>query len=58
MKNFKKLALKVITIEQQAIAELEQFIDHNFEQACQLMFACKGELLLLVWVNQAISAVK
>lgn len=47
MKNFKQLALKVITIEQQAIAELQQFIDHNFEQACQLMFVCKGRVIVI-----------
>ena len=38
MKNFKQLALNVINIEQQAIAELTQYIDENFTKACELMF--------------------
>ncbi|WP_019027271.1 KpsF/GutQ family sugar-phosphate isomerase [Colwellia piezophila] len=47
MKNFKQLAKNVIKIEQQAIAELEQFIDDNFELACQLMFHCKGRVIVI-----------
>lgn len=47
MKNFKQLAKNVIEIEQQAIAELVQFIDDNFELACQLMFHCKGRVIVI-----------
>ena len=47
MKNFKTLATQVIKIEQQAIEDLQQYIDHNFEQACQLMFACKGRVIVI-----------
>ena len=47
MNNFKKLALDVIQIEQQAIAELTQYIDQNFEDACQLMFTCKGRVIIV-----------
>ncbi|AAZ26760.1 MULTISPECIES: KpsF/GutQ family sugar-phosphate isomerase [Colwellia] len=47
MKNFKELAKNVIEIEQQAIAELVQFIDDNFELACQLMFHCKGRVIVI-----------
>jgi len=47
MKNFKSLAKQVIRIEQQAIAELEQFIDDGFEKACQLMFNCKGRVIVI-----------
>ena len=47
MKNFKQLAKNVINIEQQAIAELLQYIDDNFEYACQLMFACKGRVIVI-----------
>lgn len=47
MKNFKELALQVITIEQQSIQELRQFIDEHFEQACQLMCHCKGRVIVI-----------
>jgi arabinose-5-phosphate isomerase len=47
MKNFKQLAKQVITIEQHAIEELLQFIDDNFEQACQLMLECKGRVIVI-----------
>ena len=47
MKNFKQLAKQVIDIEQQAIHELQQFIDDNFEQACLLMLACKGRVIVI-----------
>jgi len=47
MQNFKELAKNVINIEQQAIAELVQFIDDSFELACQLMFNCKGRVIVI-----------
>jgi arabinose-5-phosphate isomerase len=47
MKNFKQLAKKVIDIETQAIAELEQFIDDGFELACQFMFNCEGRVIVV-----------
>jgi len=47
MKNFKHLAKNVISIEQQAIAELEQYIDDGFELACQFMFNCKGRVIVI-----------
>lgn len=47
MKNFKQQALNVIQIEQQAINELTQFIDNSFENACQLMFDCKGRVIVI-----------
>lgn len=47
MKNFKELAKNVINIEQQAIAELLQYIDSNFEHACQLMFNCQGRVIVV-----------
>jgi len=47
MKNFKQLAKQVITIEQQAITELLQFIDDNFAYACQLMLECKGRVIVI-----------
>jgi arabinose-5-phosphate isomerase len=47
MNNFKQLALDVIHIEQQAIAELVQYIDQGFELACQLMFDCQGRVIIV-----------
>ena len=47
MKNFKQLALNVINIEQQAIAELCKFIDDDFAQACELMFHCTGRVIVI-----------
>jgi len=47
MKNFKQLALDVIRIEQQAIAELTQYINPDFELACQLMFNCQGRVIIV-----------
>ncbi|GHE93120.1 KpsF/GutQ family sugar-phosphate isomerase [Thalassotalea profundi] len=47
MKNFKQQALNVIQIEQQAINEISQFIDECFEDACQLMFDCKGRVIVI-----------
>lgn len=47
MKNFKQLAKNVIEIEQNAIAELASFINDEFAQACQLMFNCKGRVIVI-----------
>ncbi|XQW84572.1 KpsF/GutQ family sugar-phosphate isomerase [Thalassotalea piscium] len=47
MKDFKLQALNVINIEQQAINELSQFIDDDFARACQLMFDCKGRVIVI-----------
>jgi arabinose-5-phosphate isomerase len=47
MKDFKVLAKNVIKIQQQAIAELDQFIDEGFELACQLMFQCQGRVIVV-----------
>ncbi len=47
MKNFKELAKNVINIEQQAITELLQYVDDNFELACQLMFNCQGRVIVI-----------
>jgi arabinose-5-phosphate isomerase len=47
MQKFKQLAKNVINIEQQAIAELLQYIDDNFELACQLMYDCKGRVIVI-----------
>ena len=47
MKNFKQLATQVIEIEQQAIKELLQYVNHSFELSCQLMFDCQGRVIVI-----------
>ncbi len=47
MQNFKELAKNVIKIEQKAIVDLLQYIDDSFEQACQLMYHCKGRVIVI-----------
>jgi arabinose-5-phosphate isomerase len=47
MKNFKQLALNVIDIEKQAIEEIKQFINDDFEKACQLMIDCSGRVIVI-----------
>ncbi|SFD30377.1 arabinose-5-phosphate isomerase [Pseudoalteromonas denitrificans DSM 6059] len=47
MQNFITHAKQVLTIEKQAISQLEQYIDHNFENACQLMFNCQGRIIVI-----------
>jgi arabinose-5-phosphate isomerase len=47
MSIFKSLALDVINTEQQAVAELTQYIDEGFELACQLIFDCAGRVIVI-----------
>jgi len=47
MKQFKQLALNVINIEKQAIEEIKQYINDDFELACQLMFSCTGRVIVI-----------
>lgn len=44
--NFCTSGLNVIEAEAAAIFALTQKIDENFEQACKLMFACKGHVVV------------
>jgi arabinose-5-phosphate isomerase len=41
------LALAVIQVEMQAIADLASRIDEKFVLACKLMFACKGRVVVI-----------
>lgn len=47
MSVFKPLALEVINTEKDAIAELVQYIDDDFEHACELMFNCTGRVIVI-----------
>lgn len=44
--NFCKLGLAVIETEAQAVFELTQRIDERFEQACELLLACQGRIVV------------
>lgn len=44
--NFCTLGLAVIETEAQAVFELAQKIDQRFEQACQILLACKGRIVV------------
>ncbi|MGS2721372.1 KpsF/GutQ family sugar-phosphate isomerase [Paraglaciecola aestuariivivens] len=42
----KESALKVISIEKQAVEQLAQYIDDAFVQACETILACKGKVVV------------
>jgi len=42
----KQSALKVLEIEQRAIAQLAQYIDDAFVEACKLILSCKGKVIV------------
>ncbi|BBN80303.1 arabinose 5-phosphate isomerase [Pseudoalteromonas sp. A25] len=46
-KQFTDTALRVIAIEQQAIAEIGQHIDQYFAQACQAIYDCQGRTIVV-----------
>jgi arabinose-5-phosphate isomerase len=43
---FSDSARKVIQIEQQAIAQLEQYLGDTFDQACRTLLACEGKVIV------------
>lgn len=46
-KDFTQVAKDVIKIEQQAIGDLLEYIDDNFEQACQFIYECTGRIIVI-----------
>lgn len=40
------LGIRALKIESEAILHLSQRIDHTFEQACRIMLACKGRIVV------------
>lgn len=44
--SFKSSALQVLKIEQQAIVDLANAIDEQFQQACELMLGCQGRVIV------------
>ncbi|MDK2597522.1 KpsF/GutQ family sugar-phosphate isomerase [Pseudoalteromonas obscura] len=45
--SFIESAKRVLEIEQQAISELNKFIDTSFANACELMLNCKGRVIVI-----------
>mgnify|MGYP000684058140 FL=1 len=46
LSQFSQSALQVINIELQAIANLTQSIDHQFEQSCETILNCSGRVIV------------
>lgn len=44
--SFKQSALRVLDIEQQAIGQLKQYINADFELACEKLRDCKGKVVV------------
>lgn len=44
--NFRQLGQQVLDIEKQAIDDLSQYLDDNFDAACQALFNCKGRVIV------------
>ncbi len=44
--NFKKVALETLAIEEQALQTLAQQIDDRFVQACEIILACQGRVVV------------
>lgn len=45
--NFQKTAKKVLEIERSGLANLKQYINDDFNQACQLIFKCTGKVAVM-----------
>lgn len=44
--NFQESALRVLSIEAEAVLQLQQYIDESFEAACQLLQKCQGKVVV------------
>ncbi len=45
--DFKALGKEVLEIERQAIDDLQQYLDVNFDRACQTLFDCRGRVIVI-----------
>lgn len=45
--DFRPLGRQVLDIEKQAIEQLDQYINDQFNQACQTIFDCKGKVVVI-----------
>lgn len=47
MVDYRAVARRVLDIESNAIAQLQHYLNADFEQACKLMFDCKGRIVVI-----------
>jgi arabinose-5-phosphate isomerase len=45
--NFIDQGLRVLAIEQQALADIAQYVNQHFSNACQLMYDCTGRIVVI-----------
>ncbi len=45
--DFQQAGKEVLAIERECLAELNQYINQNFTLACEKMFWCKGEVVVM-----------
>ncbi|MDE1477141.1 arabinose-5-phosphate isomerase KdsD [Xenorhabdus bovienii] len=45
--DFQQAGKKVLQVELDGLAELEQYINENFSRACELMFSCEGKVIVM-----------
>ncbi len=45
--DYRSVGRRVLNIEKQAIEGLFAFLDERFDQACQLLFACTGKVIVM-----------
>ncbi|MDE9460567.1 arabinose-5-phosphate isomerase KdsD [Xenorhabdus bovienii] len=45
--DFQQAGKKVLQVELDGLAELEQYINEDFSRACELMFSCEGKVIVM-----------
>ncbi|WP_038199377.1 arabinose-5-phosphate isomerase KdsD [Xenorhabdus bovienii] len=45
--DFQQSGKKVLQVELDGLAELEQYINEDFSRACELMFGCEGKIIVM-----------
>ncbi|WP_294911589.1 arabinose-5-phosphate isomerase KdsD [Tatumella sp. UBA2305] len=45
--DFKEAGRKVLRIEREGLAQLEQYINENFTRACEILFRCTGKVVVM-----------
>lgn len=47
MVDYRASARRVLDIESKAVAELQQYLNEQFQHACELMFSCQGRIVVI-----------
>ncbi|HGN1704318.1 TPA: arabinose-5-phosphate isomerase KdsD [Providencia rettgeri] len=45
--DFQKVGREVLHIEHEGLKNLKQYINHDFDRACQLIFGCEGKVVVM-----------